>query len=59
MKARRCEGWVIKNSYGSLLLWSAGWRRKDVLNKAGKSLRILRIEGCEVVKIRVLELAEK
>jgi len=53
------NGWVLKNRYGSLLIWSASERRKGVLEKADESLKELKSEGCEVVKVRLTEVTGK
>jgi len=56
---KKHNGWVLKNRWGSLLIWSAGYRKIDVLDKVGRNLKALKNEGCEIVKVRLTEIKGK
>jgi len=53
---REGEGWALKNKYGTILLWTVSYKRKDVLNKFNRNLKELKKIGCKVVKIRIIEI---
>ena len=49
------EGWALKNKYGTILLWTVSYKRKDVLSKTHRSLKTVRSNGGEIVKVRIIE----
>ena len=53
---REYEGWALKNKYGTILLWTVGRRRKDVLNKFNRNLKELKKIGYKIVKVRIIEI---
>lgn len=55
------DGWILKNPHGSLLIWSAAWRRKGVasrINELGGDWEDSKKQGCKIVKVKLIEVKE-
>lgn len=52
------NGWAIKNRWGTILLWTVGYLRKDVIEKVG-GLQAYeedwRDRGHKIIKIKLVE----
>lgn len=51
------NGWVMKNKWGSLLIWTAGYLKRDVIEKIGKEqYREWKRLGHKIVKAKLTEV---
>ena len=52
------NAWVLKTRYGSFLLWTIGYTKKDVLNKLYEhsNWKVLKKDGCKIVKVKFIEI---
>jgi len=63
------DGWALKNKQGSLLIWTVGYTRREVLNKLGCEDVLnklsdwerteIREQGCKIVKVKLIEVTGK
>lgn len=49
------DGWILKNKWGSLLLWTAGSTRREVTMKLRRRENWKK-EGHKIVKIKLIEV---
>ena len=52
------NGWAIKNKWGSILLWTVGETKKEVIGKTGglpSYQKRWRDKGHKAIKIKVIE----
>ena len=55
---QKFNAWIVKNKWGSFLIWTVDWRKKDVIEKIGKEKwPEWRKQGHRLVKIKFLEVA--
>ena len=51
------DGWIIRNKWGSFLLWTFCYLKRDVIEKLGQEkYRQWKKEGHRLIKVKLVEV---
>ena len=55
--SKKYDGWIVRNKWGSFLLWTMGYLKRDVIKIVGKEeWRSWNKEGHQIVKVKLVEV---